>query len=140
MISTDDNLEPDVSKASASDAITLELCAGIVDKSIPTVEIAREEVLEECGYNVTADRLEEVMRYRAGVGTNGSHQTMYYCEVTDADKVASGGGVGDEMIEVVEYSLSQARDLVKEGTTNNSPPSFLFGVLWFLTSRAPKSD
>lgn len=44
--------------------ITSELCAGIVDKSKPLVEIAREEVLEECGYNVPVERLELVLSYR----------------------------------------------------------------------------
>ena len=44
--------------------ITLELCAGIVDKSISFIEIAREEILEECGYDVPSDRLEEVMTYK----------------------------------------------------------------------------
>ncbi len=33
-------------------AFTTELCAGIVDKSKSLEEIACEEVLEECGYNV----------------------------------------------------------------------------------------
>lgn len=44
--------------------ITNELCAGIVDKSKPLVEIAKEEVLEECGYNVPIERLELVLSYR----------------------------------------------------------------------------
>lgn len=45
-------------------AITDELCAGICDKSKPLVEIASEEVLEECGYNVPTERMEVVMTYR----------------------------------------------------------------------------
>lgn len=45
-------------------AITLELCAGIVDKSKSLREIAQEEVLEECGYHVPLERIEEVMTYR----------------------------------------------------------------------------
>ena len=36
--------------------VTIELCAGIVDKGLSLLEIARAEVLEECGYNVPADR------------------------------------------------------------------------------------
>lgn len=45
-------------------AITDELCAGIVDKSKPLIEIAREEIIEECGYDVPAERIETVMTYR----------------------------------------------------------------------------
>lgn len=45
-------------------AITDELCAGIVDKSKSLIEIAREEILEECGYDVPVERIETVMTYR----------------------------------------------------------------------------
>lgn len=45
-------------------AITDELCAGIVDKSKPLVEIAREEIIEECGYDVPMERIETVLTYR----------------------------------------------------------------------------
>lgn len=54
----------DMAKFPASLGVTVELCAGIVDKSMPFNEIAREEVLEECGYDVPIDRIEEVMTYR----------------------------------------------------------------------------
>lgn len=78
--------EIDTAKYPPSQAITLELCAGIVDKDLPLAEIAREEMEEECGYAVPVERLEEVMKYRSGVGTTGSLQVLYYCEVTDDDK------------------------------------------------------
>lgn len=120
--------------------INSELCAGIIDKDLPTNEIAREELIEECGYDIPASQIEEVMQFRSGVGTTGSLQTLYYCEVTDADKVpGSGGGVGDEIIEVVEFTIEQAREIIKQGTKHTSPVGFLFGMLWFLTNKAPKS-
>lgn len=121
-------------------AITMELCAGIVDKDLPMIEIAREELIEECGYNVPVERLEEVIRFRSGVGTTGSLQVMYYCEVTDADKVkGAGGGVDDELIDVEELSIDEVRDMLKQGTEHTSPPAFLFGILWFLTNKLPKT-
>lgn len=129
-----------VKKFPPKHAITRELCAGIVDKNLPWNEIAREELIEECGYNVPVDRLEEIIRFRSGVGTTGSLQVMYYCEVSDADKVqGAGGGVDDELIDVEELTLDQAREMLKQGTEHTSPPGFLFGVLWFLTNKAPKS-
>lgn len=128
----------DTTKFPPKDAITMELCAGIIDKDLPIIEIAREELIEECGYDVAVDRIEEVMQFRSGVGTNGSLQTLYYCEVTDADKVGRGGGVEDEIIEVVELTIPEVRDLLKQGTSHASPPAFLFGLLWFLTNKAPK--
>ena len=55
----------DVDKYPASLGITLELCAGIVDKSKSLAEIAAEEMLEECGYKIdTIDRLEPVIQFR----------------------------------------------------------------------------
>lgn len=42
---------------------TLELCAGIIDKELPVKDIAREEVLEECGYAITVDQLRSVATY-----------------------------------------------------------------------------
>lgn len=54
----------DLVKYPARLGITLELCAGIVDKDLSLKEIAREEILEECGFNVSSDRIEDVMTYR----------------------------------------------------------------------------
>ena len=45
---------------------TLELCAGIIDKELPVKDIAREEVLEECGYAITVDELRSVTTYMWG--------------------------------------------------------------------------
>lgn len=173
---TDGKSKIDMDKYPPKLAVTLELCAGIIDKDLPIIEIAREEVfsrvcfycsiiknyqnlkvLEECGYDVPVSRLEEIMKYRSGVGTSGnflhfpkipkillfrfvgSLQTLFYCSVKDSDKLAgSGGGVDDEIIEVVNLSLEDARKMVQKGTTHASPPSFLFGILYFLTNLAPK--
>lgn len=128
----------DVARYPASLGVTVELCAGIVDKTKPFVEIAREEVLEECGYDVPVDAIEEIMTYRSGVGASGALQKLYYCEVTDEMRTAQGGGgVDDELIECVDVSVEEARRLVSKGANNPSPPSFLLGVLWFLANRAP---
>lgn len=54
----------DTTKFPGKLGVTIELCAGIVDKDIPIKDIAREEILEECGFNVSADRIEEVMTYK----------------------------------------------------------------------------
>ena len=50
--------------------ITLELCAGIVDKEGKSLcEIAKEEVEEECGYRVESNQIEFIQRFRASIGT-----------------------------------------------------------------------
>lgn len=54
----------DTNKYPASLGVALEICAGIIDKNLPIEEIAKEEVLEECGYNVELSNLEKVIAYR----------------------------------------------------------------------------
>ncbi|KAG4067086.1 hypothetical protein HA402_000077 [Bradysia odoriphaga] len=128
----------DLTKYPAKLGITLELCAGTVDKNLPLNEIAREEVLEECGFNVPVERLELVMSHKSGVGSSGANMSMFYCEVTEVDKVNSGGGVDDEIIDVIELSMDEVNDMVKQGAKNVSPPACLLGILWFLHNKCPK--
>ncbi|GBP22858.1 Uridine diphosphate glucose pyrophosphatase [Eumeta japonica] len=103
--------------------ITLEMCAGIVDKNKSLVNIAKEEVLEECGYNVDASNLRKVMSYRSGVGVQGSLQTLYYCEVTDDMKTNQGGGINNEIIDVVERTIPELEEIVSRPGPMASPPS-----------------
>lgn len=129
----------DSSKYPPSLGITLEFCAGIVDKNKSLAETAKEEVLEECGYNVPIEKLEKFKTARAGVSTEGTHQTFFYVEVADHMRVNPGGGLVDEgeVIEVVEMSIPEAQAYA-EDLDNMSPPGFLFGLLWFLRNKAPK--
>lgn len=49
----------------ASAGVTYELCAGIVDKPhLSLEEIACQEVLEECGYEVPVSKLRRITTYR----------------------------------------------------------------------------
>lgn len=64
-------------------------------------------------------------------------QTLYYCEVADSDKETTGGGVDDEIIDVVELSIDECRKMVGLGAVNNSPPSCLLGICWFLANKLP---
>lgn len=51
----------------ASAGVTYELCAGIVDKPhLSLEEIACQEVLEECGYEVPVSKLRRITSYRCG--------------------------------------------------------------------------
>ena len=60
---------------------TYELCAGLVDKPNKTiVEIAHEEVLEECGYNVPISAISEITKFVSAIGTEGALQTLFFAE------------------------------------------------------------
>lgn len=54
----------DTKEYPAENGIAIEFCAGMVDKDKPLVEIAKEEVLEECGYDVPVENFEEIVTYR----------------------------------------------------------------------------
>lgn len=128
----------DTNKYPASLGIALEMCAGIIDKDKPVVEIAKEEVLEECGYDVKVTDLERIISYRSGVGVQGALQTMFYVEVTDDMQTQSGGGVDDEIIEIVEMTIPQIEQMLKSPGPLASPPSCLFALMWFLHNKAEK--
>lgn len=59
----DRNCPIDTEKYPAQLGVTLELCAGIVDKNKSLPEIAAEEVLEECGYKVDPAKLEFIIQF-----------------------------------------------------------------------------
>ncbi|XP_072396000.1 uridine diphosphate glucose pyrophosphatase NUDT14-like [Diabrotica undecimpunctata] len=126
--------ELDTKKYPPELGITIELCAGIIDKNKSEAEIAKEEVLEECGYDVPVSSMEKIGSYRSGVGTSASLQTAFYCEVTDDMRVSSGGGVDDEIIEVVEMSVEEMKKYVTQNYIK-SPPSFMFCMYWFLYNK-----
>lgn len=130
-VSADDrSKEIDLAKYPADLGITLEFCGGLVDKDIPLKNIAAEEVLEECGYKVSPEMLELVSNFISGVGRSAAPRSMFYCEVTDAMKVHEGGGVDDEVIEVVEMTVPEVKKYFLSSI--NSPPGVMAGVYWFL--------
>lgn len=55
----------DWTQHSMSIGMTLELCAGIVDKNeMPLVQVMKEEICEECGYDVPIDRISVITKFR----------------------------------------------------------------------------
>ncbi|KAK6998058.1 uridine diphosphate glucose pyrophosphatase [Biomphalaria glabrata] len=113
--------------------MTIELCAGIIDKNKPVPEIAKEEILEECGYEVPLENLRKITTCRNGVGTTGGLLHLYYAEVTDDMKVGAGGGLitEGEMISVVEMSVDEGRKLMFDETVNRVH-GLIFAIYWFL--------
>lgn len=118
---------------------TYELCAGIVDKSVSLEQIAKEEVLEETGYDVPLSNIEYVNAYYSSIGHTGSKQTMFYCEVTDDMMVHKGGGneYEGELIEVVDVSLEDGMKLAMNGEAARST-GLCFAVIWFEHFKKPK--
>lgn len=128
----------DVRKHPPSLGITLEFCAGLEDKRMPSEEIAREEILEECGYQVGVDQLEKIATIANLSVTTGARLTFYYCEVTDDMRVNEGGGVVGENIEVVEMPVSEVVEYANNPVYVSSPINFMYGLYWFLYNKYTK--
>lgn len=124
----------------ASAGITYELCAGLVDKpELSLEEIARQEVLEECGYDVPASKLKRITSYRSGVGVTGAKQTMFYAEVSEDNRVSEGGGEPreGELIEVVKVPLHEAMTFAYDEKIPKTM-GVIFSFIWFHNNMSPK--
>ncbi|XP_008854589.1 uridine diphosphate glucose pyrophosphatase isoform X3 [Nannospalax galili] len=119
--------------------VMVELCAGIVDQpGLSLEEVACKEAWEECGYHLVPSDLRRVATYRSGVGLSGSRQTMFYAEVTDAQRSGPGGGLQEEgeLIEVLHLTLDDAQAFADNP---NIPKTLgvIFAISWFFTQVAP---
>lgn len=125
----------------AHEGCTLELCAGLVDKDASLEQIAREEILEETGYDVPLDKLERVNSYCSSIGTGGTQQQLFYCEVTD-DMLAHGGGGNThegESIEVVYIPVEESMKVIFDSSQPKSS-GLCFGFCWFDKYKRPHID
>jgi UDP-sugar diphosphatase len=113
------------------DGLTVELCAGIVDKDLSLKEIAKEEVLEECGYEVSTSDIEKITSVNSAVGFAGSKQTIFYVEVDESMHVASGGGIENELIEVIELPVDEVKGFIYDETITKTT-GLLFALMWWL--------
>lgn len=110
--------------------MTVELCAGIVDKELSLAQIAKEEIDEECGYDVPVEKIERLTAFHTSVGFAGSKQTLYYTQVNDSMKVSEGGGVDHEDIEVVYLPVAEAKALIYDESIAKTP-GLMFAFMWW---------
>ncbi|XP_006839659.1 PREDICTED: uridine diphosphate glucose pyrophosphatase [Chrysochloris asiatica] len=119
--------------------VTYELCAGLVDQpGLSLEEVACKEAWEECGYRLAPSDLRRVATYRYGVGLTCSSQTMFYAEVTDAQRGGPGGGLVEEgeLIEVVHLPLGDAQAFSDDPDIPKTL-GVIFGIFWFLSHIVP---
>ena len=118
-----------------SDGFTYELCAGIVDKECSLEQIAKEEIDEECGFNVPLENIDKITSFYTAVGFAGAHQTLYYCEVDDNMKEHEGGGIHVEDIEVVYLDIKEAQDFLFDETKAKTP-GIMYAMMWWFKNKA----
>ena len=117
-----------------NDGMTVELCAGIVDKELSLVQIAQEEIEEECGYRIQSNKIEKINAFHTSVGFAGSKQTLYYAEVDESMKVSDGGGVDDEQIEVIYLDVNEAEKFIFDENIAKTS-GIMFAFMWWLRNR-----
>ncbi|KAE9416699.1 hypothetical protein Angca_004305, partial [Angiostrongylus cantonensis] len=84
--------EIDWSKYDASEGYTLELCAGLIDKDLPTIDIMKEEIEEECGYTIKHNNIHLIATFSVAAHESGGTQYLFYAEIDDSMKISEGGG------------------------------------------------
>jgi UDP-sugar diphosphatase len=109
---------------------TVELCAGLVDKKKSLSQITKEEILEECGYDVPLEKIEKITSFYTAVGFAGGEQTLYYAKVDDSYKVDEGGGIEDEDIEVVYLPTKEAKTFILDESIAKTP-GLMYAFMWF---------
>lgn len=117
-----------------NDGMTVELCAGLVDKELSLAQVAKEEVEEECGYSVPLETIERITAFHTSVGFAGSKQTLYYAEVDENMKISQGGGVEGEMIEVITLPIAEAKALLYNESIAKTP-GLMFAFMWWFEKK-----
>jgi UDP-sugar diphosphatase len=113
------------------DGYTVELCAGLVDKDKSLIQITKEEILEECGYDVELKSIEKITSFYTAVGFAGGKQTLYFVEVDEQMRVDDGGGIDDEEIEVIYLPTSKAKSFISDESVAKTP-GLMYSFMWYL--------
>jgi UDP-sugar diphosphatase len=114
-----------------SKTFTYELCAGLVDKDKSLEVIVKEEIDEECGYNVPLDNIEKITSFYTNVGVSGGCQSLYYALITDEMKIHEGGGISDEQIELMFLPIEEFETFMYDESKAKTP-GLMFSFLWFM--------
>ncbi len=112
------------------DGVTYELCAGIIDKNMSKAQIVKEEVYEECGYDLPLGSIQKITSFYTSVGISGAQQTLFYAKCNDSMRVNNGGGMSDEDIEVLHIPLNKAKDFMFD-LSYQKTPGLIMGFYWF---------
>jgi len=111
-----------------------ELCAGLIDKKdLSAKEIAKEEILEECGYDVELEAIEKVTTYVHAAAHLGSREQIFYAQVDESMRKNEGGGLSEdgESIEVFALPLDECERFIMDPTYPKSAAAII-GLQWLL--------
>jgi len=113
---------------------TYELCAGIVDKNKSLAQIAKEEIDEECGFDVELSSIEKISSFYTNVGVSGGCQTLFFAKVNESMQKHSGGGINDEEIELMFLPIDEVDEFIFDESKAKTP-GLMFSFYWFLKNK-----
>lgn len=120
---------------SSQDGVIYEMCAGLVDKEHTVTQIAKEEVLEELGYEVPIRNIRKLKTLKSGVGSSGSNSHVFFCFVEESQKVSEGGGLENEDIEVVRFKFNEVYNFVFNSQKHTDAVTAFLMSYWLLEGR-----
>jgi len=118
----------------SSKIFTYELCAGLIDKEKSYEEIAKEEIDEECGYDVDISNIQKVTSFFTNVGISGGCQHLYFAKINESMKIHDGGGINDEQIELFFLPINKCDELIFDESKAKTP-GLMFSFYWFLKNK-----
>ncbi|MAD42879.1 MAG: NUDIX hydrolase [Arcobacter sp.] len=116
---------------------TYELCAGIIDKKVSLEQIAKEEIDEECGYEVNLDSIEKITSFYTNVGVSGGCQSLFFTTINESMKIHDGGGINDEQIDLMFLPLEEIEEFIYDESKAKTP-GLMFAFYWFLKNKRTK--
>ena len=107
---------------------TSEVVAGMLPPDEEPEAQIKEEILEEIGYQ--AGELTYISTFYSSPGGSSERIILYYAEVTNIDKIESGGGLAEEGedVEIIEIPLSELSAQISSDQIVDSKT--LIGLLW----------
>lgn len=118
----------------SSKTFTYELCAGLVDKDKSLVEIAKEEIDEECGYNVPIEDIQKITSCFTNVGISGGCQHIFFAKINESMKIHDGGGINDEQIDLYFLPIDKCDELIFDESKAKTP-GLMFSFYWFMKNQ-----
>ncbi len=109
---------------------TYELCAGIIDKDVSLEQIVKEEIDEECGYEVDIKDIKKITSFYTNVGISGGHQELFYAKINESMKIHDGGGINDEDIELMFLDPNDIEDFIFDESLAKTS-GLMFSLYWF---------
>lgn len=113
---------------------TYELCAGIIDKDTSLEQIAKEEIDEECGYDVPLESIEKITSFYTNVGVSGGCQSLFYAKIDESMKIHDGGGINDEEIDLMFLPLDEIEEFMYDESKAKTP-GLMFSFYWFMKNK-----